>query len=152
MKQGDGGILIASEYVKKTRSGWKWVTGGGHSGSNLRLDLTDAEASKQSLTNVYFPSTDGTGFGKSPFPMIFGVVLNPEISRMVIKDSNQRLERQAEIVEVNKNFKLYYVFLDPNQGKKFDITGYNESGTVVKAEAIDESVNFSAGTKKTEVD
>lgn len=151
-KTQDNSIQIVSEYVKKTGKGWKWGVGGGHSGSNLRLNSTDAEAHKQSFTYQYFPITEGTEFGKSPFPMIFGVVLNPDISRMVVKDSNRGLERQAEIVEVNKNFKLYYVFLDQIQGLKFDITGYNGEGLPIDTQSIDEGANSSFGSGKTDLD
>lgn len=131
----DGQISVNSEYVRRTRQGWIWGYGGGFSGSNVRLDLTEEEARKESFQSAFFHSTEGTEFD-SPFPMIYGVILNPDITRIVIKDYVKKLERQANIVEVNRNFKLFYLLLE--QGGKFDITAYEEDGKVIKVELIDE--------------
>ena len=40
------------------------------------------------------------------------------------------LEKQAEIIEVERNFKLFYVFVDKAQGTKFDIIGYAADGSI----------------------
>jgi hypothetical protein len=142
---------LASEYVKRTRKGWKWGFGGAHSGSNLSLNLTDAEASKLTFTEQYFPSTEGTMFGKSPFPMLFGAILNGKITTLSVKDHRTGLEKQAEIVEVNDNFKLYYVFLDQRQGTKFDIMGKDGSGKILAQQTIDESNRSSGSAGTTEI-
>jgi hypothetical protein len=124
----DGIVDVSAEFVRKTRSGWKWGFGGGFSTS------TDNDY------HAYFPSTEGSEFGDSPFPMLFGVVVNPEASRVVIKDKVRGLQRQAKLVEVNRKFKLYFVFLDKSEGKKFEITSYNDNEQIIRRESIDESL------------
>jgi hypothetical protein len=133
------GINVGAEYVRKTSNGWKWGYGGSFGASNVQLGLTDTDARKETFHAEYFLSTEGTEFGKTPFPMIYGVVLNPDINRMTVKDYLTGLEKQAEIVELERNFKLFYVFVDKTQGMKFDITGYAKDGEVVHKEISDKS-------------
>ncbi|WP_152619540.1 hypothetical protein [Cohnella kolymensis] len=100
-------------------------------------------------SSMYLPSTEGTEFGDSPFPMQFGYVQHPQESRIVIRDKATGLSKQAKIVEISRDFKLFYVFLDKSQGQQFEITTYNADGKMIRQESIDESLlsNASEGTE-----
>jgi len=143
-------IDINAEYVKKTSKGWNWGYGGGFGATNVRMGLSNTEARKETFRVEYFPSTAGSSFGSSPFPMFYGVVLNPDITRMTVKDYLTGLEKQAEIIEVERNFKLFYTFVDQAQGTKFDVIGYAADGTVIHKETTDESHSFQGSTTKDE--
>jgi hypothetical protein len=143
----DGQIQTNAEFVKKTRHGWKWGYGGSFGSSNLRLDLTPEKAEQETFLSCYFPSTKGTEFS-SPFPMVYGVILNPHITSIVVKDYVTGLERQTEVVEVNEHFKLFYTLLDEEQGKKFELIGFNRQGEIVHTETIDEGMEQQSGTEK----
>lgn len=130
----DGQIVIGFEYIRKTSRGWKSGYGGAFGASNYRLGLTDGEARQEDFHAIHVPSTEGSEFGSSPFPMIYGVALHPDITRITVEDKKTGLERQAQMIEVERNFKLFYVFVDESQGEKFDITGYAADGSVVHEE------------------
>lgn len=140
----DGQIHVASEFVKKTWKGWKWGYGGSFGSSNIRLDLTVEEAMEETFYSSYFRSTMGTEF-TSPFPMIYGVILNPDIARVVVKDYKTGLERQTKVVEVNRHFKLFYELIDDAQGNKFDIIAYDHVGEIIRRETIDEGIQAQSG-------
>ena len=133
-------INIGAEYVNRTSKGWRWGFGGSFGASNIRLGLNDTEARKETFHAEYFPSTEGSGFGSSPFPMYYGVIVNPDITRITVKDKMTGLEKQAEIIAVERNFKLFYVLFDKAQGKKFDIIGYSADGSIKHKETTDEAV------------
>jgi hypothetical protein len=126
----DDQIVVSTEYVRKTWRGWKWIYGGGHSGSNIQLN--SKLPSRNGFSYQYIRSTEGTEIGSSPFPMIYGVILDPDITRIVVKDYMSGLDRQAKIIEIKDRFKLYYSFLDEPQGKKFEIIGYSQEGTKIE--------------------
>lgn len=140
-------INIGAEYVKKMSKGWNWGFGGSFSSSNVRLGLNDTEARKETFHVEYFPSTEGS-YGNSPFPMFYGVVLNPDITRITVKDNMTGLEKQAEVIEVERNLKLFYVFVDKAQGTKFDIIGYAVDGSIKHKETTDESLPFQVNVTK----
>jgi hypothetical protein len=141
----DGQIQVSSGFVKKTRQGWKWSYGGSFGATNVRLDLSPEEAKGESFYSSYFPSTTGTEYD-SPFPMIYGVILNPDISRIVVRDYITGLERQTDVVEINKHFKLFYVLIDDAQGKNFDIIAYDHDGGILRTETIDQGLQEQSGT------
>lgn len=138
-KTPSGGYTIAAEYVRKFEKGWKWGYGGSFGASNYHPGLSDAEARKEGFYAMYLPGTEGTEFGSSPFPMYYGIAPHPDISRIVVKDPTG-YEKQAQIVSVEQNFKLFYVFMDASQGTKFEITGYDRSGNIIHQVTQDESL------------
>ncbi|WP_168122560.1 hypothetical protein [Paenibacillus sp. HB172176] len=137
--------LIEANYVKKNANGWVWGYGGGFGASNIRPGLTDEEARETAPYFEYFPDTEGSQFGNSPFPMIYGIVTNPEITRITAKDASG-LEKQAEKIEVERNFSLFYVFVDKEQGPLFDVIGYDADGKVLHQEKLDRTQMFDAET------
>ncbi|MGG4045999.1 hypothetical protein [Paenibacillus favisporus] len=146
-KTPSGGYTIAAEYVRKFEKGWKWGYGGSFGASNYHPGLSDAEALKEGFYAVYLPGTEGTEFGNSPFPMYYGIALHPDISRIVVKDPTG-YEKQAQIIPIEQNFKLFYVFLDASQGTKFEITGYDQSGNIIQQVTQDEANPNNTGTTR----
>ncbi|MCM3337650.1 hypothetical protein M3650_03085 [Paenibacillus sp. MER TA 81-3] len=141
---------VSTEYVKKTSSGWKWGYGGSFSASNLHMTLPEQQARDNPIpignASMYVPSTAGSEFGDSPFPMLVGVVVHPDEVRVVVKDGVKGLERQAELIKVSDSFKLYYSFLDEVQGQQLYITTYNDNGDIVREDIIDETVTITTTT------
>jgi hypothetical protein len=150
-KINDGQQVVSAEYVKKTLLGWKWVYGGGHSLPNYQGSNPDM-IKEESWSAQYFPSTRSTEFGKSPFPMLFGVVKDSDINSIAVRDLKNLKEQKAEIVQTNGSLRFWYVFVTEQQGGKFAISAMSKDGTAVSAKTIDEAQYNSqsnSGTYKT---
>jgi len=141
-KINDDQIVVSYEYVRKTWRGWKWIYGGGHSGSGMSL-IEPSEVLGEPITYHFSNDQSHTEIGKTPFPMLHGIILNHDIKRVVVKDYKSGLERQAQIINIRDNFNLYFLFIDSNQGKKFDIITYNISGQKIYTKTIDEGLSSS---------
>ncbi|MBT2764048.1 hypothetical protein [Paenibacillus sp. ISL-20] len=133
----DGQQVVSAEYVKKTLLGWKWVFGGGHSlpnyqGENQKMIIDE------SWSTQYLPSTRNTEFGKSTFPILFGVIKNSEINSVIVRDLKNSKELKAEIVKTNSSLRFWYVFVKEDQGKKFTISAMSKDETEVSVKTIDE--------------
>jgi hypothetical protein len=139
----DNQIVVSHEYIRKSYRGWKWIFGGGHSGSGVSL-INPSEVLGDPITYFYSNDLIEKEVGETPFPLIHGIILNPEISRVVVKDSHSGLERQATIINVRDKFNLYYVFLDSNQGEKFDIKLFDREGHELAVKTIDENPQISS--------
>ncbi|OZB94426.1 hypothetical protein [Paenibacillus sp. XY044] len=146
-KSQSGSTAMVADYIRKNANGWKYVWGGTFSASNYHPGLSDTEARKESFHAEYFPGTEGTDIGSTPFPMYCGIALHPDISRIVVKDPTG-YEKQAQIVPVEQNFKLFYVFLDASQGMKFEITAYDRSGNIIHQVTQDESLPSNGSVTK----
>ncbi len=133
----DGQQVVSAEFVRKTILGWKWVFGGGHSAP--KYTGTDQEMKvDESWSYQYLPSTEGSEFGKSPFPMLFGLIKNQDITSIVVRDLMNFEEQEAEIVQTNSSVRLWYVFVTEKQGGKFTITANSKDGKKVSVKNIDE--------------
>lgn len=130
--------------------GWLWEDGGNFSDSNIRRGLSDKEVKDKGFYVDYLSGKGSSIYGSSPFPMIYGIALNPEISRITVKDYKTDLEKQAEIVTVEPNFRLFYVFVDKAQGTQFDITGYTKDGRTLQRTKIDLGLQTQASVIKHE--
>jgi hypothetical protein len=147
----NGQQFVSAEFVKKTLLGWKWVYGGGHSlpnytGSNQKVTLDE------SWSYQYFPSTKGSEFGKSPFPMLFGVIKNSDITSVIVQDQRIVREQKAEIVKTNSTLRFWYVFVTEEQGRKFTISARSTDGKEVSVKSINEENNSRSSTKDNKTD
>lgn len=133
--------IVSAEYVKKTFTGWKWVYGGGHSMPKPYAGPTGNVKVDDSWSYQYFPSTEGTQFGKSPFPMLFGVINHADIQAIAVKDLNTNQEVMAKIVNTKGATRFWYVFVTEEQGRKFMLTARTNEGKVVNEKMIDEAMN-----------
>ncbi|MGF7047843.1 hypothetical protein J2T13_002349 [Paenibacillus sp. DS2015] len=78
--------------------------------------------------------------------MLHGITLNPDIKRVVVKDYKRGIERQAQIINIRDKFNLYFVFIDSNQGQKFDIITYNNSGQKIYIKTINEELTSTSNS------
>ncbi|WP_429161489.1 hypothetical protein [Desulfitispora alkaliphila] len=121
--------IIQAEFVKKTYAGWKWVFGGGHSPIyNVKEDPVMEFG--ESWSAQYLPSTEGTEFGKSPFPMIFGMINNDEIDNIISINLNTEKEYTATIIKGDHDFYVWYVFIEGKE-EDFKIIAKNMDGKVL---------------------
>ncbi|GAB6931098.1 hypothetical protein JCM10914A_50810 [Paenibacillus sp. JCM 10914] len=134
----DDNVVVNAEYVQKTRRGWIWGFGGGFTSSDPRINLPHADAQYSTFSMMYLPSTKGSDMFVSPFPMVWGTSSEPGVSRVVVKDYNTGLEKQATTVKVSDLFTLFYVLIEEDQGLKFDIIAYDGNGKELAREIIDE--------------
>jgi hypothetical protein len=75
MNQGrEGERIVSADFIKKSFLGWKWANGGGHS---LPAD--------SAWSYQYMPALNGSIWGGSPFPLVFGSFGNPEIVSVTVK-------------------------------------------------------------------
>ncbi|WP_199618350.1 hypothetical protein [Paenibacillus alkalitolerans] len=123
-------IGLSSEYVAKTLTGWKWVFGGGHT-------ETESWEVQDGFTAQYFPGTDGTEFGRSPFPMIFGAANADQVTSVYVKGYENDYFKKAELVHINDKEKIWFVFVDKNAGDRFIVIGYDDKGIGVARKFID---------------
>lgn len=106
---------IAAGYVQRTNSGWKWVSGGEHTGID-------------EVTAQYFPSTKG--YVKSSFPLAYGESLREDIASIGALTKNSDIVKKARIVG-NEEGKIWFVFLNPSDGILTKIVGYNQVGEII---------------------
>ncbi|MGN7358518.1 hypothetical protein ACTHPF_13175 [Paenibacillus sp. SAF-054] len=137
---------INAEFVRKTRRGWKWGYGGGHTIPSYPNGV-DTNKIDTYLSYQYFPGTDDTEFGSSPFPMLFGVLKNSNVSNIVVKDLVNNNEIKATIINGNQDYRIWYVFIDKDQDKKFIISTISDEGKVIADKTINEELDSQTGTE-----
>lgn len=122
--QHDGNDLQV-EYVRKTWLGWKWVWGGGYGiGEGLQV--------KSALNYMSMPKVDNI---RTPFPIVFGDVLDPSIKSVTIKIQGKG-EYKAKLTGVPSEDMIWYAFLPSSESTPFDIEGFNEEGDLIAHKTI----------------
>lgn len=134
-KINDDRQIVSAEFVKKTILGWKWVYGGGHSipiytGADQEIKVD------KSWSYQYLPSTIGTEFGKSPFPMLFGVIQNSDVTSIIVRNLSSYDEQNAEIVKVNNSLRFWFCFIKEKHGRKFTISAISNKGMEISVKNI----------------
>jgi len=139
-----GSPIVSVEYIRKLRNGkWKWVTGGGHTGT--QLSLVNDNNGHLPLSHQYLPI--GEKKDRIPYPLIYGGISNTNIKRLVVKDYQSGLTRQVNLIDVNYKFKFYYVYVTESQGDKFDLIAYDNGNGIIYKETLEKVlVSGSAGT------
>lgn len=135
---------INAEFVRKTYKGWKWGYGGGHTIPGLSNEIDNNNIDSY-LSYQYFPSTDDTQYGYSPFPMLFGVLQNSTVSSITVKDLINNKEIKASIINRDPDFRIWYVFINKDQGKKFVISTISDQGKVMADKEINEEFDSQSG-------
>ncbi|CAG9620357.1 hypothetical protein [Sutcliffiella rhizosphaerae] len=123
-------------FIKKTEDGWDESMEGG---SHTFLEKDDLSH------QLIIPSSE-----ESPFPLVFGKILNPSIMAVFVNDE------EAEIITSKSEEKYWFVFADVSPDEMFDIKGLNNkgasiysistqyprSGSTILEEANQNAVNF----------
>jgi hypothetical protein len=115
-----GEQVVSADFVQKSFLGWKWSNGGGHS---LPAD--------SSWSYQYMPALKGSILGDSPFPLVFGTFGNPEIVSVTMKNVKTGEVHKAQVIPSQGKVKLWYAFIQEEQGSSFDITGLSSTGEIV---------------------
>jgi hypothetical protein len=79
--QQDGNDLQV-EYVRKTWLGWKWAWGGG-------FGITESKSPLQAKSAINYMSMPRVEIS-TPFPMVFGDVLDPSIKNVTVEIKGKR--------------------------------------------------------------
>lgn len=126
---------VEASFIKKTIFGWK----GTHDrGEHSWVD--NDELSSQFL----YKSDD-----KSPFPMLYGAINNPNIKEVKIINLYNNNLIQAKIVE-NEEQRLWYVFLkQPKKETEFEIQGLTDDGEVVTSIINSGTITINSGINDT---
>lgn len=114
------------EYVRKTWLGWKWVWGGGYAMSG---EVPAAAMNYMSLPEIEQLST--------PFPMVFGEVLDPSIQNVVLEQKEGARDKyEAKLIKEGSDRKLWFAFLPATAKAPFEIEGLNEAGERIASATI----------------
>ncbi|MDF2647502.1 MAG: hypothetical protein K0Q73_3307 [Paenibacillus sp.] len=118
------------EYVRKTWLGWKWVYGGEYS---IGIDMS----SKPSIAYMSMPSIIGI---RSPFPMLFGSIIDPSIKQVTISSSsNKDREYKAKLVNAKERQTIWLAFLPSDAAVPYEISALNTQGDLVGSQIINDS-------------
>jgi len=113
------------EYVRKTWFGWKWSWGGGYGigGRNYPTALN-----YMSMPEVENMST--------PFPMVFGDVLDSSIKKVTVEvKGKDNGKYTANLTGVETGHMIWFAFLPPDS-TPFDIKAFNEKGDLLAYKTV----------------
>lgn len=120
-----GSHHLQVEYVRKTWIGWKWVWGGGYG-------IGESSQSVTALNYMGLPELDSIS---TPFPMVFGDILDPSIKKVNVKIRGEG-SYNAKLTSAEAGRMIWFVFLPSPASTPFDIEGYNEEGTLIARKTI----------------
>lgn len=112
------------EFVRKTWLGWKWVWGGGFGSSKSNAALKYMSMSKLDKLST-------------PFPMIFGNVLDPSI-KSITADTKESGVIKAKLITVNPDKTIWFVLIPSTAVPPIAIKGFNQEGKLVADEIIND--------------
>lgn len=115
------------EYARKTWLGWKWVWGGGFA-------IGESLQTKSALNYMSMPKIDNIS---TPFPMVFGDVLDPTIMNVTVEIKGKG-KYNAKLIEVDPGKMIWFVFLPSSSSTPFDIEGFNEEGDLIAYKTIND--------------
>ncbi|SFS53337.1 hypothetical protein [Paenibacillus sp. 453mf] len=104
------------EYVRKTMLGWKWVWGGNFSNS-------EASSKPSAVHYMSLPELQGV---ITPFPVVFGYILNPAITRITVETMDGDAY-EAKLTEVGIDEQLWFVLLPSSVDVPYKINAYDEA-------------------------
>ncbi len=124
------------EYVRKRIFGWKWGWGGGYGISKSSSNLPEMDyMSMPRLEHI-----------ESPFPIIFGNVLNPAIKRITVetKGDGTQISTEAKLVEVGAERNIWFVLLPSTASTPLNIKALNEEGILIASKEIQDPNDIGA--------
>ncbi|MGC5772112.1 hypothetical protein J4O75_07145 [Paenibacillus pabuli] len=118
------------EYARKILFGWKWVWGGGYS-------IGQSSQFTAALDYMSIPELDHIS---TPFPMVFGHILDPSIKRITIeiKVNGKPVVSEAKLVEVGPEQVIWFVFLSSSATIPYEIKGFNDKGELITHKKIED--------------
>ena len=123
--QQKGGNLQV-EYVRKTWLGWKWVWGAGYG--------TDPDSAASAMNYMRVPEIEQVS---TPFPMVFGEVLDPAIRHIVLQQKEAGTNTsEAKLIETAFGRTIWFVFQAATAGVPFELQGTDDDGEVIASKLI----------------
>lgn len=101
-------------FIKRTEDGWEDSMEGG---SHTFLEKEDLSH------QLLIASSD-----ESPFPLVFGKIINPEIVAVLLSDVESKQEYTAEIITSDGGDHYWFTFVDVSPEEIFEIQGFNSEG------------------------
>ena len=105
-------------FVRKSINGYKYIYGG------VQGDIKLA-AKTFGVSYNYFPAIE-----KTPFPIYFGIIGNPDIEQVKIIEQKRNMETEAKIINANGT-KIWLVYMNKLEGSEFEIIGLSSDGKEV---------------------
>ena len=127
---------LSSIFIKRNIFGVEETQDRGTFSTNLSDDLTN-------FTSQYLPKSDE----HSPFPMVFGEINNPDITKIKIKDLKSDQVYEAEVISTDSHV-LWYSFLNKNEREMYEVRGLSEEGEVIASNVVNEYDEDGAGIEE----
>lgn len=108
-----GGNGLYTAVVRKGIGGYKTVSSG------VQEDIKFV-SEKFGLSHSYFPAIE-----KTELPIYFGLIGNPDISKVKIIEKKRNIEGQAKIINANGT-RIWLVYMNKFQGSDFDIVVFQK--------------------------
>ncbi|MEK3792816.1 hypothetical protein MKX42_13890 [Paenibacillus sp. FSL R7-0204] len=123
--QQEGGDLQV-EYVRKTWLGWKWVWGAGYG--------LGEEPSPAAMNYMRVPEIEQVS---TPFPMVFGEVLDPNIDQIIIQQKEAGTDKsEAKLITAASGRTIWFAFQPATAGVPFEIEGLDQAGKIIATKVI----------------
>ncbi|MET3942279.1 hypothetical protein ABIC22_005091 [Paenibacillus sp. PvP094] len=121
---------LQMEYARKRILGWKWGWGGGYG-------ISKSSSNPSAMDYMSMPRLEHI---ESPFPIIFGNVLNPAIKRITVetKENGTQISTEAKLVEVGAERNIWFVLLPSTASTPFNIKALNEEGILIASKEIED--------------
>ncbi|MFE6073975.1 hypothetical protein ACFVQB_05775 [Paenibacillus sp. NPDC057886] len=121
---------LQMEYARKIIFGWKWAWGGGYS----------IGESSQFTSALDYMSIPELSHISTPFPMLFGHILDPAIQRVTVefKANEKPVAAEAKLVEVGPESIIWFVFLPSSATIPYELKGFNDKGELITHKQIDD--------------
>jgi hypothetical protein len=115
--------------MQKTIWGWKWIHGGGMGGSYSN--------NGNYLLGEYIPSPDAVLHTKTPFPILYGTIVEKGTNVLVTGQNGFKVEATVFPSEGQKG---WFAFLPEAAGTSLTIKGIDSDGNVVDEKSLDTNV------------
>ncbi|WP_336779977.1 hypothetical protein [Paenibacillus illinoisensis] len=124
------------EYVRKRIFGWKWGWGGGYG-------ISKSSSNSPEMDYMSMPRLEHI---ESPFPIIFGNVLNPAIKRITVetKGNGTQISTEAKLVEVGAERNIWFVLLPSTASTPLNVKALNEEGILIASKEIQDPDDIGA--------
>jgi hypothetical protein len=109
-----GGDGLYTAIVRKNIFGYKAVYSG--------VQEAKFMANKFGLSYCYFPNVE-----KTSLPIYFGIIGNPDISKVKIVEKKRNIEGQAKVINANGT-RIWLIYMNKFQGSDFEIIGLSSDG------------------------
>ncbi|MFT4415803.1 hypothetical protein ACLM5H_18245 [Fredinandcohnia humi] len=107
---------LSAVFIKETFFGWEKTNDKGGFSSGL-----NGEISRQ-----FLPKMDRN----SPFPMLYGEILNPDVNQVKVINLKNNRNYNVETV-ITESHRIWFAFLDENHEELYEVQGFTKSNKFV---------------------